>query len=39
MIRYSKTFDTYLEMNKFFRMDLFNTMTLHTWIKRLDIDK
>ncbi len=39
MVSYSETFDTYLEMNKFFRMDLFNTMTLHTWIKRLDIDK
>jgi len=39
MVNYSENFDTYLEMNKFFRMDLFNTITLHTWIKKLDIDK
>lgn len=26
-------------MNKFFRMDLYNTLTLHKWIKKLDIDR
>ena len=37
-INYSEIFQAYLDMNKFFRMDLFNTLALHEWIKRLDID-
>ncbi len=39
MVNYSENLDTFLELNKFFQMDLFNTMTLHTWIKKLNIDK
>ncbi len=38
MVKYSEIFDYFLDMNKYFRMELFNTITLHTWIKKLKID-